>query len=186
MAKRKVSSPSREEGGGEARHDLRLVRAIRRIIRAIDIDSRQLAARHEITGPQLLCLITAVERGPVTAKEIADQVHVSPSTVVGILDRLEGKGLVERERDTRDRRLVFVTATAAGTKLVRQTPYPLQDTLARALEQMSPQDREQTTRAVEHLVDVLGASDEEPDPLTDVNTIGKLKADARHRTSPRK
>ena len=53
------------------RHDLRILNAIRQIIRAADIDSRQLAAAHKITGPQLMCLMAVVEKGSATAIDIS-------------------------------------------------------------------------------------------------------------------
>ena len=62
-------------------------------------------------APQLMCLRTVIANGPLTATAISREIHVSPSTVVGILDRLEDKGLIRRERGREDRRIVFVTAT---------------------------------------------------------------------------
>src|SRR5690625_5918743 len=84
-------------------YDLRILRALRRITRSIALHSRQLAACSNITAPQLVCLGAIIERGPITATELSRKMHVSASTVVGILDRLEGKGLIHRERG-RDRK----------------------------------------------------------------------------------
>ncbi|KCB40034.1 sugar-specific transcriptional regulator, TrmB family [Bordetella hinzii 5132] len=90
-------------------YDLRILRALRRITRSIALHSRQLAAVSHITAPQLMCLRTVIANGPMTATAISREIHVSPSTVVGILDRLEDKGLIRRERGREDRRIVFVT-----------------------------------------------------------------------------
>ena len=79
-------------------YDLRILRALRRITRAVALHSRQLSACSHITGPQLVCLRTVIDKGPMTATAISREVHVSASTVVGILDRLEDKGLIVRER----------------------------------------------------------------------------------------
>ena len=54
----------------------------------------------------------------MTPSWIAQHVQVSPSTVIGILDRLEAKGLIQRERDREDRRLVQVSLTEPGRGLV--------------------------------------------------------------------
>lgn len=107
MNKQTVTDPAQQ-------YDLRILRALRRITRSIALHSRQLSAVSHITAPQLMCLRTVIANGPLTATAISREIHVSPSTVVGILDRLEDKGLIRRERGREDRRIVFVTATDAG------------------------------------------------------------------------
>jgi DNA-binding MarR family transcriptional regulator len=104
----------------------------------------------------LLCL-TAVgaDHESATTTGIAKRVHLSPSTVVGVLDRLEAKGLVERRRGRRDRRVVHVSATDAGRALVAEASHPLRDALAKALGQMTERTQEQTTICIERLVDLL-------------------------------
>src|SRR5690606_10855087 len=98
-------------------YDLRILRDLRRITRSIALHSRQLAACSNITAPQLVCLRAVIDKGPMTSTAISREMHVSASTVVGILDRLEDKGLIRRERGREDRRTVFVTATEAGMQL---------------------------------------------------------------------
>ena len=69
-----------------------------------NLDSRQLAAKHQITAPQLVSLMAIVEMEPTTAIEVARRVYLGASTMVGVTDRLEAKGLIQRERDSKDRR----------------------------------------------------------------------------------
>ena len=144
------NAPLPEDG-----HAARIFNAIWRIARAIDIGSRSLAAQHQITGTQLLCLTAVAQHKAATTTGTARQVHLSPSTIVGVLDRLEAKGLVERRRGRRDRRVVHVSATDAGRALVAEASHPLEDAFARALGQMSEQNQEQTTICIERLVDLL-------------------------------
>ncbi|MGB2822616.1 MAG: MarR family transcriptional regulator [Phycisphaerae bacterium] len=168
----------------EDRHDLRILYAVRQIIRRIDMDSRKLAAEHRITGPQLVSLITIAEKGPLTATGIARHVHLSASTMVGILDRLESKGLVERHRDARDRRLLYVHATDAGRALVQEAPYPLQYSLQRAFRRLSERQQKQTAASLERLVRLMGADEIEAEPMLKIGPIGKLP-DQRERGSHR-
>jgi DNA-binding MarR family transcriptional regulator len=137
----------------------RILAAIRRIIRAMDMQSRQLAATHQITGPQMACLIAVVQHGPITATEIAHRIHVSASTVVGVLDRLEGKRLVERNRDREDRRLVFIRATARGRSVVAHTPLPLQLILDTALARLSAKEQKVIADSLDQLVDFIHVDD---------------------------
>jgi DNA-binding MarR family transcriptional regulator len=52
---------------------------------------------------------------PVTPSELAARTGLSPATVTGVLDRLEKEGWIRRERDTEDRRRVFVHADLTRT-----------------------------------------------------------------------
>lgn len=137
-----------------------LMRSLRRVGRAFDVDSKRLLARHQISGPQLLCLMAVVERGAPTAREIADEIQLSPSTLVGILDRLEAKRLVERERDVEDRRRVHITPTAAGRKLARRGPSRLDRVLRRAFGNLSEADQRRIVRSLEQVVALVRSAEE--------------------------
>lgn len=136
-------------------YDLRILRALRRITRSIALHSRQLAAVSHITAPQLMCLRTVIANGPMTATAISRDIHVSPSTVVGILDRLEDKGFVRRERGREDRRIVFVTATDAGRDLAAGAPSPLQKHLADGLNALPELEQATITLALERIVNLM-------------------------------
>jgi len=138
-------------------YDLRILRALRRITRSIALHSRQLAAGSNITAPQLLCLRTVVNGGAMTATAISREIHVSPSTVVGILDRLEDKGLIVRERGKQDRRTVYITATPAGVELVQNTPSPLQKKLSDALNALPELEQAAITLSLERIVELMEA-----------------------------
>src|SRR5579885_1379352 len=103
----------------------RIVRALRQLTQALDAHSRQLLARHDVTMPQILCLDDLNERGAMTVTVLAGSIHLSPSTTVGILDRLEKKGFVTRTRDTVDRRAVSVEITDKGREFLVATPHLL-------------------------------------------------------------
>lgn len=137
--------------------DLRVLSAIRRIIRSVDLYSRELAARARVTSPQLVCLLAVAETGKTTATMIGRQVFLSPSTIVGILDRLEAKGLVRRERDENDRRVMFVNITEKGRQLARSAPSPLQDTLTEALRALPGEEQIKIVESLERVVTLMEA-----------------------------
>jgi Transcriptional regulators len=151
---------------GSQQYDLRILRALRRITRSIALHSRQLAACSQITAPQLICLRAVIANGPMTATAISREIHVSPSTVVGILDRLEDKGLIRRERGREDRRIVFVSATEAGRALAAAAPSPLQKKLADALNALPELEQATITLSLERIVDLMeaGGPPAEPEP----------------------
>lgn len=146
---------SRGAGHAEPDYQRQLLRSIRRIMRAFDVQSRALMAAHQITGPQLLCLIEILDQTDTTAKDLAERVHLSPSTLVGILDRLEGKELIERNRDTEDRRRVRIKATEAGREVAQQAPAPFEAGVHRALGRLPRSEQAAITRNLKRLADVL-------------------------------
>lgn len=136
-------------------HEIKLTEAVRRIIRGYDLHSRRLLATVEITLAQLLCLRTLVELGRCTAKQLAASIHISASTMVGILDRLEAKELMTRERDQADRRRVFVTITRAGRAVVRKSPPPLGEKLQSHLALLTPAKRASLAAALSLVADLV-------------------------------
>lgn len=59
-------------------------------------------------------LLALDEARPISVSRLADELHVRPSTVSKMLDRLVVKGLVERSADNRDARRTVVGITPAG------------------------------------------------------------------------
>ncbi len=139
------------------RYDLRIFQAMRRIIRAVELHSRKLASLHKVTGPQLVCLLTLKEHDSITATELSSRVYLSPSTVVGILDRLEEKNLITRKRDKRDRRRVYLSLTELGLELAAKAPSPLQDRLATALKNLPEMEQLTIALSLERVVDLMEA-----------------------------
>ena len=133
----------------------RLFYALRRIAQGIEVESRRLAKMHGVTGPQLVCLRAVVAYGPTTATDVSDRVYLSPSTVVGIFDRLAAKGLMERRRDREDRRVVFVTATEAGRAAVAQAPHPLHEAIGSLLTGRTKAEQKALTEAIDELAQLI-------------------------------
>lgn len=133
----------------------RILIALRRIMHFVDAYSKKLAVEHHITGPQLICLYSIVKEGPLTLSELGRRVSLSMSTVNGIVDRLDYKGLIVRERKDRDRRKVLITATDAGKKLTSQAPLPLQDRLAHAIAQLPELEQVSIALSFERVVEMM-------------------------------
>ncbi|MBI4613570.1 MAG: MarR family transcriptional regulator [Planctomycetes bacterium] len=150
----------------------RVLVALRRMVHALDLHSHDLVEEFGITSPQLFCLRALVESASLTVSQLARRVYLSPATVVGILDRLETKGWITRQRDGTDRRKVQVAATKDGTLLVERAPSPLQARLAAALALLSEHDQEETALSLEHVVDLMDAAHVEPAPILESRHAG--------------
>ena len=125
--------------GGSMDYDLMkdIFMDLRRIMRAMDVYSRQLAGSHGLTGPQMLCLREITTRGSLTTGALARAVALSPATLTGILDRLEARGLVSRERRPEDKRRVLVSLTALGKQMSQELPSPMQERFGSRLTDLS-------------------------------------------------
>jgi MarR family transcriptional regulator, organic hydroperoxide resistance regulator len=119
--------------------DQRLEQASRRLDRALGI-----------TGPQRLVLRLTGRFPGITAGALADVLRVHPSTVTGLLRRLERRGLVARRRDPRDARRSFLGLTQKGQLLNQRAHGSIEDVVERLLER-------QGDAKVSHTVEVLSA-----------------------------
>lgn len=142
-----------------------ILRSLRRITRAIDIHSRQLAQKHRLTGPQLVCLRQIERDGQTTPSALARQISLSQATVTGILDRLSNRGLVNRVRSDTDRRRVHVTLTEAGQQLAESAPSPLQQRFAQRLEALAPEGQARIAEVLQQIVAMMEADNLKASPL---------------------
>ncbi len=78
------------------------------------------ASRLEVSDRELTLLRTLVADGPMITKELGGRFRVPVSTMTGLVDRMEEKGLVRRAPGRRDRRSIELEATAAGKLALRQ------------------------------------------------------------------
>lgn len=67
-----------------------------------------------LNGREAEILLRLRAAGPLSQQQLIEQVDVDPSNLVTMLNRLEREGLLERSRDTADRRRHIVTITPAG------------------------------------------------------------------------
>jgi DNA-binding MarR family transcriptional regulator len=132
---------------------------LRRIVRALELYSKDVEARFGLTGPQLWALWELGQGGSLALKDLAAQMQLHPSTVVGVVDRLSGKGLVEREVDPGDRRRVRLSLTARGRATLRRAPHPAQGRLVHGLRALSVGQRKTIHRALVMLVKLMEAED---------------------------
>ncbi|HKJ04988.1 MAG TPA: MarR family winged helix-turn-helix transcriptional regulator [Geopsychrobacteraceae bacterium] len=171
MEKSESTASNQDPQVPKGSYDLRIFQALRRIIRAVDIHSHKLSHQHNITGPQLNCLMAIKEEGSLSSGKLAGKVYLSPSTVVGIIDRLEEKSFVVRQRDTRDRRQVHISITPEGEDLIAAAPSLLQDTLANSLAELPELELVTITMALERLVDLMEARHIDAAPVLETGSL---------------
>ncbi len=144
---------------------------IRRVFQAVHEYSKKAERETGLTGPQLWAIKVISEDSPIKVSEIAKRMYLHPATVVGILDRLEGRELVTRTRSREDRRVVEIDLTENGRELLAQSPEVAQGLLVRGLETLDMAKLSQLDDNLELLVKILGAQKIPPKLLlsTEVN-----------------
>src|SRR5688572_13105293 len=71
------------------------------------------AAHHGLTPQQVKALI-ALDEAPLPMRRVAERLGAEPSNLTGIVDRLQNRGLVERQPEPNDRRIKLLATTDAG------------------------------------------------------------------------
>lgn len=147
------------DGAGAPDIPNEILRAIRRIIRSVSMQSKRLSKESGLTLPQI-AVLRAIQTSPaheLSVAGISRRVQLSSPTVSGILDRLERAGLVRRERGSSDRRKVWLHLTDAGREKLRHTPAPLQDRFVQRVHALRPDQQHVLLESLETLVSFLEA-----------------------------
>lgn len=139
--------------------------ALRRVIRAVDVHSRSLVQSHGLTGPQSLILRETIAAGGVTAGQLARRISLSQATVTDIVKRLEARQLVQRTRDTVDRRRVVITATELGARLQASAPPLLQETFVRRFEGLRDWEQNLLLASMQRIAELMDAEELDAAPL---------------------
>ena len=131
--------------------------SLRQIIRSIDLHSKQLVKQFGLTGPQLIVLQEVSRADQITASELARASSLSQATVTGILDRLEKRGLIARQRSQSDRRRVHVTMTTSGGNLLESAPPPMQESFIEQFECLQDWEQHMILSSLERVVALTDA-----------------------------
>jgi DNA-binding MarR family transcriptional regulator len=145
--------------------DDEIIIAIRRISQAVEGYSRYLWQGYGLTAPQLGAL-RELERTPLaTPGHLAEQLHVSPQTVAGILKRLEQRGLITRARDENDRRSFSLQLSAEGRRLSNEAPSLLRDQFRTELNRLQAWESTQILATLQRVASMMSAPEVEDAPF---------------------
>ncbi len=141
----------------QAMESSQVVKAIRKIVRAIDLRSREVSRQTGLTIPQIVVLQGVRDLGEVTTKALSENADLSSATVVTILDKLEEKGLVERYRSVSDRRIVHARLTGRGQETAKNLPGLLHEEFEKKFADLDAGDRAQMISAIERISEMMNA-----------------------------
>ena len=147
--------------------------ALRRVMRATDLHSRELVRTTGLTAPQLLLLQTIEALGRVGVGELALDMSLSQATVTSILDRLEDRGYLVREKSGPDKRKVFTVLTDKGLAAIKDAPVPLQDSFVAQFRNLASWEQHQIIAALERVATMMDAQDLDASPVLDTGALDR-------------
>jgi DNA-binding MarR family transcriptional regulator len=145
--------------------------SLRKIIQAISLHSRNLYRKYGLTGPQLVILNDIASHQPLSVTQLAKSINLSQATVTGILNRLEKKGLVVRERDKVDRRRVMIRITPNCHEMLSKAPPALQETFVEHYTNLPEWEQLMILSALERVVDLMAAGKIDAVPFLSTSTL---------------
>ncbi len=123
-----------------------------------------------LSASQYGVLDTLAQRGPVHQQELAEALARSKAQMTAIIDALEGRGFVRRERHAVDRRFISVYLTEAGRVMLAEAAPARTEAIVSLMRELSGEQKTRLTRLCRRLLRVLdpqdddGVSDSDDDP----------------------
>ena len=151
-------------------HDEILV-ALRRITRAIDLQSKRLVKATGLTAPQLVVIDTLRKQGDLSPSAIARAVSLSQATITSILDRLTQAGLVERVKSDTDKRVIMARLTDLGRSAGENAPELLQAGFLRAFRELQPWEQNMLIASLQRIAELMDAEKLDASPFLDSGEI---------------
>jgi MarR family transcriptional regulator, organic hydroperoxide resistance regulator len=139
-------------------------RITHRLLAALD---RELAGL-ELSAPEINVLACLADTVQPTVRQLGDATGQRPSTLTGVLDRLERRKLIRRRPNPRDRRSTQIVLTARGRDAVRQ--------VAEAFERVARRIPANTAAETQRLLGVLETTLSERPPSTTDDTLSSAAA----------
>jgi DNA-binding MarR family transcriptional regulator len=145
---------------------------IRKIVRSINLESKKIQKEYGVSIPQVLCLnfLHDAPHFQATQAELKRFLNLNSSTVSGIVDRLEKKGLVARLPRSGDKRVVNIALTAAGDELIAAMPSLLHEQLSDKLQTLNAADLKRIDESLDTLVHLLDIQSVEASPVITIES----------------
>ncbi|RME64841.1 MAG: MarR family transcriptional regulator [Alphaproteobacteria bacterium] len=150
-----------------------VIAALRRIIRATDLDAKRLAREADLTISQWLVLEILAVTGATTPGQISKALGLAHATVTNVLDRLEERGLIARGRDEADRHLILVRLTPQGVAGLSRAPSPLQQRFLERFAALADWEQSAILAALQRVARLMDAAHLDAASVLDVGAIDR-------------
>jgi DNA-binding MarR family transcriptional regulator len=158
---RRPPRTARPESGRE--RDRRLAISVlgqfRLIFRSAKKHFQWVQDRTGVSGAQLWVLAELQRRPGIRVTELARAMGLHQSTASNLIDPLEKRGLIQRDRSSQDQRVVHLSLTRSGREIVTRAPLPLEGVLPDALNSLGHADLIELQQRLEKLAKLMKVRD---------------------------
>ncbi|AVQ99555.1 HTH-type transcriptional regulator MhqR [Oceanobacillus picturae] len=129
----------------------KIEKRMRYISGIIKQNGRKILNNYPITSPQFVALQWLLEEGDLTIGELSNKISLAFSTTTDLVDRMERNELVERVRDSKDRRVVRIHVLEKGESIIEEVIQKRQEYLGEVLDKFSLEQTEQLSELLDFL-----------------------------------
>lgn len=141
--------------------------SVRKIVRAINLESKRVEKNFGISIPQLLTLKYLKEKPDYksTMRNLREFLSLNASTVTGIISRLETKGYIARLPDPSDKRSTPIVLTSKGDELIKKTNLSLHERISKNLEAINENEYQAILGSFQTIINFLNIDDLDASPI---------------------
>ena len=129
----------------------KIERLLRHVAFIIKKRGRDILIDFGITNPQFNALLTLREYPKMTMGELCEKLFLACSTATDLIDRMEKNGLLERNRDTEDRRVIRLSTSEKGQQVINEVIVARRRYVAAMLEKLTPEEADQLGMSLDKL-----------------------------------
>lgn len=146
----------------DARQDRmnKIIKQLRVVFRAVQAHSKTVERQCGLSSAKLWMLWELFAHPGLKVSELAKSLTIHPSTCSNMLDQLEDKNLVRRDRSKIDQRAVHLYLTDEGTKLLATAPRPARGTLSEALDRLGDDHLLHLEEGLYKLIEAMQVTDQ--------------------------
>jgi DNA-binding MarR family transcriptional regulator len=142
-----------------------IVGSIRKLVRAVYLDSQKMSRQFGLTGPQSIVMRLLLNNGSMSSADLSRMMYVTPSNMTGIVDRLEKKDLVKRVGKQGDRRVALIVLTDPGKLLSERLPDPIENKFIQQLADLENEHVQILAMAMRQILNLIDLDGVEATPL---------------------
>lgn len=133
------------------RHVVEIEDLLRSVGQIIKKRGRDILGNFDITNPQFDALLVLRDFGELTMGELCGKMFLACSTATDLIDRMERNGLIERVRDTADRRVIRLRVLPKGNSIIDEVLEARRSYLATTLSELDVADKERLIQSLDQL-----------------------------------
>jgi DNA-binding MarR family transcriptional regulator len=137
-----------------------MVLRLRGLTRAIQDFLAAEATKNGLSSTEFVALIRTANEDRVTGAQLAHALGMRSSSVTGLADRLEARGLITRRAHPSDRRAVVLQATRRGRAVVNRAIGPLLEQLLGVTRELESEERAAVVAFLDRIDEVLRQSEQ--------------------------